>query len=977
MVTPFRGFDAAIRLEKKAPLSMENLSDNDLEILSKEEAKRDYSKLSDKALEYLVAKGEEKRKSFEPSTPKKVLDYGLDALGRGWEATRERAVSSGKMAEEGLKELFESPIDAEGNVDILPQLMGAGKAALGPLGIATAPGAGVAEMILPPEMPQDEDEAAPELFGKSPNEIRDMSKLATELLLPFPKSGKKPKFEPDNDLVNKLGGKINAEEKRFIDVYIRAMAKQGKNPTNDEIMEIVNVKFPNRNETVLHLGKEDEIIEHGLKESHIPEFSNLELQELTKAGIKFGDEDLADMMNMAQQLRDAGFGKDTFFSSTLGLSKIPQGVRPIKSSWLESLASFKATMMTSGVMTSIRNAEVTAQFFIVDAIDRALTATLRKAIPGGKAVTADELGASYTYLNDVLRTMNPAHKLKLSGDKILQILRARRGEVEKAMALLRKSHEVSVPNRVMAIASVLNNMQEYFFRRMAIEASLRSSLKAAGKNFDTIHPKDIPKKMLQDAFENGFRMTMAKGGVKELDQVSGRVTKGVLDHMESGDLGALFKLFVMPFPRFVFRNMLPFMRDFSPLGYFKAIDPKVLNKLAHGKPEEFAGIMSKAMIGSTLLGFGMAMRGSDEMSMVTTASGEKVRAKYYQWVRKDAQGREYTVDLRVISPTVGPYLYLAEQFLHPKNVTANDLLELTLGLRRWGALAMSVPYEFFTTGADPADTKHFANNMGKAIGEFIGSFTPQMVNSLVDISAGRFVPPEMVSFRSDAIIKSDHAAENFGNQMWATMLKNLPYFKTILAERNDPLDPKKGRLVDAILGKRGPLSKVTNALLKQLSGLRVEYTSPLRAEFKKLELPPTYGGSRTGVKLFDNMANELIARSLTSKGGLLDQMKSPEYRSIDSFKGKRAFISKHIYGRSGKKEGVAWEAYAQIIPKLAMEAWPRKGVGDPRAEEVLYQAMSSIASKLKDKGVLMDVLETLDMPMDTSRQNFLGKFLGQ
>jgi hypothetical protein len=39
--------------------------------------------------------------------------------------------------------------------------------------------------------------------------------------------------------------------------------------------------------------------------------------------------------------------------------------------------------------------------------------------------------------------------------------------------------------------------------------------------------------------------------------------------------------------------------------------------------------------------------------------------------------------------------------------------------------------------------------------------------------------------------------------------------------------------------------------------------------------------------------------------------------------------------------------------------------------------MSSIASKLKDKGVLMDVLETLDMPMDTSRQNFLGKFLGQ
>ena len=96
------------------------------------------------------------------------------------------------------------------------------------------------------------------------------------------------------------------------------------------------------------------------------------MQNLTKAGIKFGDEDLVDMMNMAQQLRDAGFGKDTFFSSTLGLSKIPKGIRPKKSTKMEALASFRATMMTSGVMTSIRNAEVTAQYFVIDAIDRAL-----------------------------------------------------------------------------------------------------------------------------------------------------------------------------------------------------------------------------------------------------------------------------------------------------------------------------------------------------------------------------------------------------------------------------------------------------------------------------------------------------------------------------------------------------------------------------------------------------------------------------
>ena len=972
MVQPYKfPADAHITLKMDPPVTLEDLPLEDLKIIQSGDIDNNLEKLSLPSLKYL------KQESEPPETPlpKKVLDYSLDTLGRGWEAMRERSVSSGKMAEEGLKEFFGgSPIDAEGNIDILPQLMGAGKTLLGPLGIATAPGAGLAEMVVPPEMPQDENELAPKLFGKSPNEIRDISKLISELLLPLPRtSGKKPKFEPDNDLVNKLGGTINAEEKRFIDVYIRAMARQNKKPTNDEIMEVVNVRFPNRTQDVLKLDKEGELMEFGMKESHIPEFSNIELEKLRKAGIKFGDEDLADMMNMAQQLRDAGFGKDTFFSSTLGLSKIPKGVRPKKSTKMEALASFRATMMTSGVMTSIRNAEVTAQYFIIDGIDRALRATLRKGL-GDKALTMDELGASYVYLGDVLKTLNPANKLKGSGDQILKILRANRQQVEKAMALLRKSHEVSVPNRVMAIASVLNNMQEYFFRRMAIEASLRSSLRARGKNFDTIHPRDITKKELQDAFENGFTMTMAKSGMKELDDVSGRVTKGTLDHLQESPV---FKLFVMPFPRFVFRNMLPFIRDFSPLGYFRAINPKVLNKLAHGKPEEMAGIMSKAMIGSTLLGFGMAMRGSEELSTYTTPSGERVRAKYYQWVRKDAQGRDYTVDLRVISPTVGPYLYMAEQFLYPKNVTPQDLGELTLGLRRWGALAMSAPYEFFTKGDDPTTTKHFATNMGKAIGEFAGSFMPQMVNSLVDLSAGRgVIPPEMASYRSDAAPLGEDSAEDFGNQMWATFVKNMPIYKQILPERFDPLDPKKGRLVDEILADRGPLSKINNAVIKQLSGLRVEYVSPLRAEFESLKLAPTYGGSRTGVKLFDNMANELIARSLTSKDGLLDQIKEPKYRAL-TIEGRRDFISKHIYGDRGKRGGVAAEAYNEILIKIAGKAFPREGVGDPRAEKLFFQAASAIVTGFAKKGRRMTILDQLGMPTDTSKQNVLGELLGQ
>ena len=91
---------------------------------------------------------------------------------------------------------------------------------------------------------------------------------------------------------------------------------------------------------------------------------------------------------------------------------------------------------------------------------------------------------------------------------------------------------------------------------------------------------------------------------------------------------------------------------------------------------------------------------------------------------------------------------------------------------------MSAPYEFFTTGDDPLTKKHFATNMGKALGEFGGSFMPQMVNSLVDLSAGRgVIPPEMASYRSDAVPMGENSVGNFGNQMWATFVKNVPIYK--------------------------------------------------------------------------------------------------------------------------------------------------------------------------------------------------------
>ena len=144
MVQPYNmPADAHLFFSKSPPIKLDDLPLEDLEIFHSGAINENLDKLSLKSLEYLDQESEPTEPPETP-LPKKVLDYGLDTLGRGWEAMRERAVSSGKMAEEGLTELFKSPIDTEGDIDILPQLIGAGKTALGPLGIATSPGAGIA-----------------------------------------------------------------------------------------------------------------------------------------------------------------------------------------------------------------------------------------------------------------------------------------------------------------------------------------------------------------------------------------------------------------------------------------------------------------------------------------------------------------------------------------------------------------------------------------------------------------------------------------------------------------------------------------------------------------------------------------------------------------------------------------------------------------------------------------------------------------
>jgi len=796
--------------------------------------------------------------------------------------------------------------------------------------------------------------------------------------------GKAVKFRPNEELYKLLGGKITADEKRFIEKFTEFWMKEGRRPTNQEIA--ASVRASKRGEGKIEDGKfvhtHEAPPDIPSDPSQIAGFTKGELAAVQKGQLEspVTDIDVVGYLNKAQDLKNAGIGSDTFFQSTLGLRGVPKGVRlpPEKGFW-DKVASWRATSMTSGVMTTIRNAQVSLQVFGMRAVDMALRDTIRKVF-NKNSITNDELIASWLYLVDLFKSARPANvsifnqKLWASnaGDQIHRVLRANRPLVEKFMALSRTSAEVRITNRLQAIMSVMNNTQEYYLRKLAIETSLRHSSRGKGLRFEDRMPKDFDDEELIKAFDHAFEITMAKSGGKKALGSSGKVINSQLDNLEQA---AWFKLLVHSFPRFIFRNMLPFIRDYSQFGYLKSVNPKVMKKLLEGDPEEFAVHASKAYVGAMILGWAMAMRGSEEVSTRPTAGGlldekgQHKRNKYYEWTQYDAKGNFVTPDLRVLSPTLAPHLFMAEFILHPENLAPADGVDLFAGLRRWGAIGLTVPYDMMSA-YDPDDNEQFAKLAGKALGEFSGSFIPQILNSFVDLSAGvGDVPSGIASHRSGASIQGKDPAINFANEAFATFMRNFPYYKSVMmTTQNNPVDPKRGKIQDQILAKAGPMSKITDAQFKQLMGQRLEHTSPIQDEFDALKY--NFKGSKTGVPVFDNLVNRFVAKELTSKGGLGDIMKTPEYRGLGP-SARTELIQRYLYGPKGERGGIMFKSYAQVF----LPMWNSGTTdGNPEARYLSMQALAAIMPvKRRDQ---LELLQRMGMSPKIKKKNLLSELAG-
>ena len=575
----------------------------------------------------------------------------------------------------------------------------------------------------------------------------------------------------------------------------------------------------------------------------------------------------------------------------------------------KDVAAIRNAFLVSSFSTSMRNAETVLGFFGLQSIDEALQGII-KAGMGKKAINEKELGASMTFMQDLLKAKYPFSP----GENIVdQVIRAHADTIAETGLYKRTVFESgSTTGKVQAaasVASVLNNMQEYFFRRIAFEAKLRNKFRGRGIDFETARIKDFSAEDLEEATQFALRMTFAKD--------PDRIMKGILKEWSSGPSSAFFKLAVMPFPRFVFGNAMPFMYEFSPLGYLSAISPRVMRKLAKGEPEEFAKYASRSMLGSTMLVLGMNLRGGSTAE-VQNPDGSVTRTKWYNATIQGDDGQYYVVDLRPFAPLIGPYMYMAEAVLHPENLGMSDIPELFFGLNRLGATGLTVIDSMIAAQYDESgDMEELL--VGKAVGALLGSVVPKLVEGVLNVSAGapfglagsplpyELVPTETTAYSSDAIYKIEGSATvNIINQMLATFKKNIPYYRQKMPRAFDAIDMEKG--MSQVMPTLGG---ATSDFWKELTGIKVTKVHPVRSVMQSLRFTTTYGSSRIGFKPFDNLVNAEIAKAVNAKGGLADQIKGPAFRKL-GFLEKKVHIREFFSG----KNGAIWNGAMKVYTKL-------------------------------------------------------------
>lgn len=238
-------------------------------------------------------------------------------------------------------------------------------------------------------------------------------------------------------------------------------------------------------------------------------------------------------------------------------------------------------------------------------------------------------------------------------------------------------------DKVTRTVNTLNTAQEYFFRKMRMDALINAHFKRGGQALD--------QRVMEQFVDDALELTFAK-------------------RPEGGFLGQFYELFKHPFftavgnpfPRF-WTNSMKFLWDFSPGGFTKLLSPKFLKKLVSENPREAYSALSKATLGTMMFAGGMAIRNSEDLA------GEK----WYEVNMPDGR----TWDTRAFAP-FSTYLFLAEAMKEDNKLTGADYAQALISINRIAGTGLVLVDIIRAKNADTLE-----KNIKNFAGAYLSGFT--------------------------------------------------------------------------------------------------------------------------------------------------------------------------------------------------------------------------------------------------------------
>lgn len=467
----------------------------------------------------------------------------------------------------------------------------------------------------------------------------------------------------------------------------------------------------------------------------------------------------------------------------------------------KSVENVRRGLLVGQTATTMRNIISQSGRLTIGAIDDAFQGAIKGLTSGEGAVdTAVSafrgLGEGLDVWAATINRMRPAAKEKLV--KILDMDQALKAKSNLYGAPVQ---DVALSNRIAKTVNYLNTTQEYFFRNIAFEARLNRTLKEAGipNGIKGVQPKDIPGNMITDAANYALEMTFSAMPKSQFGKEWVRTMSN-----------PVFTALLNPFPRFLFGNALPFLKNFSPVGFLEAASPKVVAELASGNPGRFAKAASQATIGTLMLNTAMYIRNNPEIG------GEK-------WYEIKAGGKQW--DLRAFAP-MSSYLFLAEAMSNPEKIKPADFGSALLSLNRIAGTGLVLTDIMRGKSADTVK-----NALGRLGGEYIGSFSTP-ARTIKDLYSA--VDPD------EAIIRDVRDRELVGPTM-----RNISILSQSLPEAKTPLKTES--------------MKTETPVLRQLTGLSARTKTLIESEVQQIDLDSSSIYPRTGEPEGDRKVSGFMA----------------------------------------------------------------------------------------------------------------------